>query len=161
MQSIDTKEILNDFYSNYDEKCKKLIKLLSKTYKINYYYTNNYYKNSYYDYYPLPVIEVKDVCDVVFLDNDEVNIVCKLNKDKAIKFDYDKLKDFDYSICPISDLYDDLYEKGMSYDELNSNIKKCKDKEIVLIFIVPFDLSNKKFESIINDFKALVFYNKD
>lgn len=159
MLSEEVKDILNDFYETYHEKCSKLSKLLSKNYKVNYYYTNNYYNTNIYDYYPLPVIEVKDVCDIVFLNENEVNVVCKLSKNKAINLDYKKLKNLDYSIYPTSDLYDDLYIKGMSEKELKDNIKNCKDKEIGFIFIIPFDMSNSNINKLVNKLKELSFYN--
>lgn len=142
---MDIKEILNDFYDDYNDKAISLTKLLSKTYKTSYKYTTEYNKESY----PLPVVSVSGLCEIV-LNEYEIDINTKISKSNLLKINFDGFKNYDFDIYPTSDYFNDLYEKGMSNKEVIEKIKKSNYKNFGLTFIVPLDMSNTSIRKLIN-----------
>lgn len=142
MNNID---IVNDFYMTYDNKLNSLINLLSKSYKVTYKYTTKYTK----EYFPLPVISVKNICEIVFNEY-EIDINTKISKDDLLNLNFNKLKNYDFDIYPTCDYYDDLYEKGMSNKEVLEKIKKVKYKNLGMTFIVPLDMNNTQIRKLID-----------
>lgn len=152
----NTINILNNVYKTYNDKCLKLVNLLNKKYEASYTYSNLYSNNSYY---PLPLIEVKKICLIVFKDN-EIDIISRISKNKALKLDYEKMIHYDFDIYPIDDYYNDLYIKGMPIEELKNNIANNKNNIIGFTFIVSLDFANEKLMELIdllknNNFKYL------
>lgn len=142
---MDIKEILNDFYDDYNDKAISLTKLLSKTYKTSYKYTTEYNKESY----PLPVVSVSGLCEIV-LNEYEIDINTKISKSNLLKINFDDFKNYDFDIYPINDYFNDLYEKGMSNKEVLEKIKSSNYKNFGLTFIVPLDMSNTSIRKLIN-----------
>lgn len=142
---MDIKEILNDFYDDYNDKAISLTKLLSKTYKTSYKYTTEYNKESY----PLPVVSVSGLCEIV-LNEYEIDINTKISKSNLLKINFDDFKNYDFDIYPTGDYFNDLYEKGMSNKEVIEKIKKSNYKNFGLTFIVPLDMSNISIRKLIN-----------
>lgn len=142
---MDIKEILNDFYDDYNDKAISLTKLLSKTYKTSYKYTTEYNKESY----PLPVVSVSGLCEIV-LNEYEIDINTKISKSNLLKINFDDFKNYDFDIYPTCDYFNDLYEKGMSNKEVLEKIKSSNYKNFGLTFIVPLDMSNMSIRKLIN-----------
>lgn len=145
MDNYDINDILNNFYDDYNDKAISLTKLLSKTYKSSYSYTTKYNNESY----PLPVISVKGLCEII-LNEYEIDINTKISKSNLLKINFNDFKDYDFDIYSPYDYYNDLYEKGMSNKELKDKIKKTNYKNFGLTFIVPLDMSNISIRKLIN-----------
>lgn len=145
MLNDDIKNILDVFYDEYTSKANSLTKLLSKTYKVSWEYTTKYTK----EVYPLPVIHVSNLCDII-LGEYEIDINTKISKANILKLNFNGFKKYDFDIYSEYDYFNDLYEKGMSTDELIKKIKKKNYKNYGFTFIVPLDMPNASIRNLIN-----------
>ena len=114
------------------------------------YYNGNYHRNKdgeyVMEYYPIPVIEVCGYCDVeINLEN--ITVSTKLTKQKAVEYNYDKLKEYSFEAYGVEDYLQDFYEPGMTPEELQAAIKESEEKEIGFSFKFGFDIAgNEMYE---------------
>lgn len=139
------KNILNTVYKEYEDIVKNILNSIDKSYKVNITYTNKYNLKLY----PLPVMNIKNLCRIIFRDN-EIDINTIILKEDVLKLDFKKFSKYDYDIYPNNHIYDDLYIKGMSNKELLTNIKKVKTKYIGFTFILPLNINTNSIIKLLD-----------
>ncbi|MGI5898846.1 MAG: DUF3201 domain-containing protein [Christensenellales bacterium] len=88
------------------------------------FYNNHYVKKESdwaVEYYPIPVISVKDVCDIG-LDIDRTFVEFKLKKQAALAFDWTIFGEFTFEVYGADDFLNDFYSP-------DSSIKELKEKD--------------------------------
>ncbi len=85
------------------------------------------------EYYAIPVVTVKDVCDVGF-DIEHTFVECKLTREKAVVFDFGVFSDNDFEVYGTEDFLNDFYNSLLSLETLNQKIRQSAEKEIGITF---------------------------
>ena len=134
------KEQLNNFYKNLDDKASQIKKILDKNgFRVEKGYFNGHYYNKdaagnyVKDYYPIPVIEVKGLCDIEIVGT-HINISTKTSIKNAIHFEYEKLADYYFEVYGVIDYLADYYKSGEDIVKLYKNLEACDEKEIGFAF---------------------------
>lgn len=132
---------LNEFYKKLDFKAMKLAGPFNKIHGIFNckvaYFNGHYSKNEHGDYemdfFPIPVISIENYCDIE-IGIDGVSLSAKLKREEALKFDYMKLRNYKFEAYGVEDYLNDFYVEGNTFEQLISNIRKSKEKEIGFAF---------------------------
>lgn len=132
---------LNEFYKSLEDRANQITSTLSKIHGefkfTTAYYGGHYYKNQAQEYeiayYPIPVISVKNICDIEINVNN-ISISTKLTRDRALIFNYDLLSKYDFEVYGVEDYLSSYYRKGLSFEHLIDNIKSSDEKEICFAF---------------------------
>lgn len=160
---MDFKERLNDFYKKLDGEAEQIKNILIKNgFKCEKKYFNGHYnKNAageyVKDYFPIPVIEVKDLCDIEIVGN-RINISSKTSLERALHFDYGKISDYYYEVYGVVDYLSDYYKSGEELKVLYRNLETSEEEEIGFAFSLASDASIDKIFNIISILKSGGFY---
>lgn len=156
-------EKLNNIYYRLETKQMELFQgLFHRVFELKSgYYSGNYHRNKegeyVMEYYPIPVIEVRGYCDVeINLEN--ITVSTKLTKQKAVEFNYDKLKEYSFEAYGVEDYLQDFYEPGMTTDELQGAIKKSEEKEIGFSFKFDFDITGTEIYEFVKMLRREGFF---
>ncbi len=84
-------------------------------------------------YYPIPVISVKNVCDIG-LDIDRTFIECKIKREEAIKFDWTVFLNNSFEVYGVKEYLTDFYNASLSLEALAQNISRSNEQEIAIAF---------------------------
>lgn len=158
-------EELNEIYKKLEQKATELYAPFCKIHNVfNYkiaYYSGHYSKNKdgiyQMDYYPIPVIEIKDFCDIE-VGLDKIIISTKLKRDKALIFDYNKISKYNFEVYGVKEYTTDYFIKGDTIDNLLSNIKSSNEKEIGYSFIFEYDLKGDELYKFVLFLRKNEFY---
>ena len=141
---------LNEIYRKLDGKAQELGKLLQCAYG---YYNGHYHKNivgNYeMDYFPIPVISIKDLCDVE-IDLKQISITTKLTRDKALSYDFEKVKSYNFEVYGAEEYLDDFYVVGDTISGMIEKIKASKEENIFFSFYFPFEVSANIVSEFVN-----------
>ena len=123
-------------------KIEDIVKRHKFDYKLSF-YNGHYYKDSdnyRYEFYPIPVIEVKDRFDIL-VDFDTISVDGILNKE------YSLLKECNcyFEIYDPNDYLKTLCTSNDSSKEINTVLKSYKDKELK----ISIEIKDLKIEEII------------
>ena len=160
---MDFKEQLNDFYKKLDGEAEQIRNVLIKNgLKCEKkYYNGHYNKNAageyVKDYFPIPVIEVNNLCDIEIVGN-RINISSKTSLENALHFDYSKISDNYYEVYGVVDYLSDYYKSGEELKVLYDNLGKSEEDEIGFAFSIAADGSTDKIMHIISILKSSGFY---
>lgn len=140
MKLTKNMEIINNSYRTLHERAVNLAKLLRKLgYSVEWGYYGQHsakVEGEYYlEYYPIPVITVKDICDIG-LDFTQVFLEGKLYSEDAQKLNIAALKGYEFEIYGIENYLVDLYFDGMSDEELHESIRESGDAEVGLSILL-------------------------
>ena len=134
------KDQLNEFYKNLDDKTNQIRDILVKNgfrvekgYFSGQYYNKDASGNYVKDYYPLPVVGVKGLCDIEVVGT-HLNVSTKTSIKNAIHFNYDKFSDYYYEVYGVNDYLADYYKSGEDIVKLYKNLEACDEKEIGFAF---------------------------
>ena len=134
------KDQLNEFYKNLDDKANQIRNVLMKNgfrvekgYFNGHYYNKDAFGNYVKDYYPIPVIEVMELCDIEIV-GPHINISTKTSLKNAIHLDYEKLSGYYFEVYGVVDYLADYYKSGEDIVKLYKNLEACKEKEIGYAF---------------------------
>ena len=131
---------LNEIYKKLDDKVQAISKLLHCTFG---YYNGHYHKNTAgnyeKDYFPIPVISVKGLCDVE-IELNQISITTKLTRNKAISYNYEKLKSYHFEAYGVENYLDDFYLEGDTISSMIEKIKASKEENVFLSFYFPFEV---------------------
>ena len=126
---------LNEIYIQLDRKAKEISKHFNCTFG---YYNGHYNKNESgnyeIDYFPIHVISIEGVCDIE-IDLNQITITTKLTRDRALSFDYEKIKSYNFEAYGVEEYLDDFYLAGDSIENMLEKIKKSKEENIFFSFI--------------------------
>lgn len=133
------KDQLNEFYKNLDDRSRQIKEILVKNgFRVEMGYYNGHYNkdaagNYVKDYYPMPVLEVRGLCDIEIVGS-HINVSTKTSIKNAIHFNYDKLNDYYYEVYGVVDYLADYYKSGEDIVKLYKNLEECNEKEIGFAF---------------------------
>lgn len=132
---------LNNIYKTLEDKKNELVEPFSSSQK-EFQYTIGYFNGHYskddngmytIDYFPIPVISIKDICDIE-IGLDYISISTKLKRAVALQFDYHKLSKYKFEAYGVDEYLDDFYVEGNTFQELIYNIEKSSEKDIGFSF---------------------------
>lgn len=129
-----TIEELNDIYSPLYEHMKcvlKDLKALGYSYEWGFYNNHSVKQNGEWvlEYYPIPVVTIKDICDIGF-DVDSTFIEFKLKREDALCFDFSKLLDYKFEVYGVENYLCDFYNDTLDLEGTADRIKSSVEQEI-------------------------------
>ena len=143
---------LNEIYKKLDEKAKDISKLLHCDFG---YYNGHYYKTKSgkyeMDYFPIPVISLKGVCDIEIASN-QISVTTKLTRDMAISYDFEKVKSYSFEAYGVENYLDDFYLVGDTINDMVEKIKNSREQHIFFSFNFPFEVA----ASVVCEFIKLI-----
>ena len=132
---------LNEIYQKLDEKAQDISKLLNCHFA---YYNGHYYKNSSgkyeMDYFPIPVVSLKDICDIEISLN-QISVTTKLTKNNAVSYDFEKIKLYSFECYGVDNYLNDFYLAGDSVCNMLDRIKRSNEQNIFFSFYFPFEVT--------------------
>lgn len=63
--------------------------------------------------YPIPVIGVKDFCDIE-IQFDKISASTKLNREAALAYSYEKFSEYEFEVYGVEDYLADFYHNGQT-----------------------------------------------
>lgn len=83
----------------------------------------------FFEHYPIPVITIKDVCEIGF-DLNQTFLECKLKRETALAFDFTRFQDFIFEVYGITDYLNDFYHAGLDVHAIRAKIESSEETEI-------------------------------
>ena len=129
-----TFKILNDIYKPVFEHIRSILKelkLSGYSYEWGFYNNHSVKQDDEWalEYYPIPVITVKDICDIG-LDMNHTFIECKMDRENALCFDFHKFNDYKFEVYGVEDYLNDFYNVSLDLDGLKNRILNSDEQEI-------------------------------
>jgi len=156
------REDLNEIYKKLESKMHDITALLTSLHN-GFDFTCGYFNGHYHkdangkyvmDYFPIPVITVNGLCDIE-IDLEKISISTKLEREEALKYEYEKLSEYVFEAYGVEGYLDDFYVEGNTYAELVKNIENSKEKEIGFSFMFSGDVGVEEV------YKAVKFLRKE
>lgn len=156
---------LNEVYQKLESKMHEIVAPFTSLHKGHpftcAYYNGHYFKNSdgkyTMDYFPIPVISLKKLCDIeIGLEN--ISLSTKMTRDLALKFDYNKLCDYHFEVYGVEEYLEDFYTEGHSIRELIANISNSSEKEIGVSFQFTWEVTPVQIEKLVKLLRKEGFY---
>ena len=133
---------LNEIYQNLDSKAKEISKILNCDFG---YYNGHYYKdesgNYKTDYFPIPVISLKGICDIEIGLN-QISVTTKLTRVRAISYNFDKVKSYSFEVYGVENYLDDFYLAGDTITAMIEKIKSSHEENIFFTFYFPYETAS-------------------
>lgn len=131
---------LNNIYEILDKRAREICDVLHCSFG---YYNGHYHKNLHgnyeIEYYPIPVIGINGLCDIEIGLN-QISITTKLTRDKAVSYDYDKVKEYCFEAYGVENYLDDFFLAGDTIESMVGKISNSKEKNIFFSFFFPNDV---------------------
>lgn len=132
---------LNAIYQRMEAKCREVcaafVKVRSQFRISSAYFGGHYARNaqgSYeMDYFPIPVVTVKGLCDIE-IGLEGINVSTKLKREAAIAFDYKQLVGQEFEVYGVEDYLNDFYRHGDCIETMLGRIKESEEKDIGFSF---------------------------
>lgn len=160
------KELLNELNAAYyrlEMKQAEMIRaLFHRIFELEYgWYNGHYHKgdndNWIRESYPIPVIDVKGLCDIE-IQFDKISISAKLKRSAALTYSFEKFSGYEFEAYGVEDYLADFYHAGLTMQEMKDNIRFCNEKEIGFSFIFPFEVDCKQIFEFVNLLRREGFY---
>lgn len=158
------KDQLNQFYKNLDDKANQIKEILDKNgfnvekcYYNGHYYNKDSSGNYVKDYYPIPVVEVRGLCDIEIVGS-HIGVSTKTSIKNAIHFDYKKLSNYYYEVYGVVDYLADYYKSGEDIVKLYNSLEACNEKEIGFAFSFANNTTTDKILKFMTLLKNNGFY---
>lgn len=94
------------------------------------------------DYFPIPVISVKGLCDVE-ISLDGISVTTKKKRKDALDYSFKKLAGYSFEAFGVDDYMETYYRDGMTIAELKKGIAHSKEREIGFCFSFPWDIDGE------------------
>lgn len=107
--------------------------------------------------YPIPVIEVKGVCDVE-VQFDKTSISTKLKRAAALAYSFEPLAAYPFEAYGVEDYLADFYHPGQTVATLKENIRACQEDEIGFSFEFPCDVDAEQMYGFVKLLRKEGFY---
>ncbi len=153
---MDTRNALNEIYTPLVGKMNGLLSMLrhNSGYDCSYGFFNGHYQKDEggaytEDLFPIPVITVKDICDIEF-DLQYITVTTKLKKEDALGFEYQKIADVPFEIYGVRDYLTDYYAEGGRLDTAIQKMGKSGEAEFFFSFVFTYSVSEEDFLRFIN-----------
>lgn len=108
------------------------------------------------DYFPIPVIGVKGICDIE-IGLEKVTVSAKLKREKALSYSFERIK-VPFEAYGVEDYLADYYNSGMSFEELRKNIRECGEKEIGFSFLFDWETDKERLFEFVKFLRREGFY---
>lgn len=161
---MSTRDELNKMYAPLVKKMQELtaaLKGFGEKEVSGAFFNNHFHKdeNGGYaaDVFPIPVISVKDLCDIE-IDLEGISITTKLSKKNALVFDYFQLPEIDFEIYGVEDYLKDYYVKGDNLNQSLEMLEESGEKEFFYSFGFAFDAEIDTVCELIRSFRNSGFY---
>ena len=159
MKLTKNMELINNSYRPLHERAVNLAKLLNKLgFTVEWGYYNQHsakVDDEYYlEYYPIPVITVKDVCDIG-LDFTQCFIEGKLYSEDIEKLQLSMLNGFKFEIYGVENYLSDLYFEDMSNEEFYDSVRESGETEVGISILLDGEPSAQEVLDIIKLYEKL------
>lgn len=160
------KQILNEInivYYRLESKQAELVRVLShRIFKLKSGWYNGHYHmdetgNWFRESYPIPVIDVKGLCDIE-IPFDKITISTKLKRNAALTYSFEKFAGYEFEAYGVEDYLADFYHSGQTLLELQENIRACEENEIGFSFVFPFDVDEMQIFEFVKLLRQEGFY---
>ncbi len=164
MEEKETVDLLNQVYRRLASKGNELLNgLRRRIFAPRLAWYNGHYRRQddgcfAMDYFPIPVVEVKDCCDIE-INLDSVTVSARLGREDALSFSYEKLSKFEFEAYGVEDYTGDLYRPGMTARELKENIRNTSEQEVGFSFRFDFDVDGDAVYEFVKLLRREGFYN--
>lgn len=158
-----TADYLNQVYYRLELKRAELTHaLFHRIFELESGFYNGHYRKwedgiFHMDYYPIPVISVKNYCDIE-IGLDSISISTKLKRNAALSYDYSKLHAYRFEVYGVEDYLADYYHEGMTVQQLLGNMKTSEEHEIAFSFRFDFDTHGEAIYAIVKLLRREGFY---
>lgn len=159
MDSQERKQ-LNALYAPLERSCRRLVAALTqRRFSVNSgWYSGHYSKGEngewQEDSFPIPVIEVKGICDIE-IGFDGISVSAKLTKERALKADFWRLG-LPFQVYGVENYLTDYYRDGMEPEELREEIRKSSEKEIGVGVALPPEMGDEEILAIVKRLRRMV-----
>lgn len=153
-----SKQALNHCYQALEQRANRFlgqfISIRQSTVKLQY-FSGHYHKNALgiyeIEHYPIPVLSVKDLCDIE-INLDHIQVTTKLKRTDVLKFDFMKLSRYAYEIYGVNDYLSTYGSNQTKVEEIICQIMTTNETEIAFAFTflnetAPIDI--KKFTHLL------------
>lgn len=107
--------------------------------------------------YPIPVISVKNYCDIE-ISFDNITVTAKKKRTAALEYSYDKIMPYSFEAYGVEDYLSDYYHSGMTIQDLKQMIAESDEREIGFSFYFPFDTDEETFFEFVKLLRREGFY---
>ena len=160
-----TRKELNDVYEKLDLKAMELSFPFNKIHGIFQYsvgfYNGHYSKNKsgeyQMDYFPIPVISIKNMCDIE-IGIEKISVSTKLKKEEALKFNYSKLNGYMFEAYGVENYLENYYIEGDTIEQLIEKVQNSEEKEIGFAFFLSDDIDGDTIYKFVKFLKRNGFY---
>ena len=158
-----TADYLNQVYYRLELKQAELVHaLFHRIFELESGFYNGHYRKRedgsfHMDYYPIPVISVKNYCDIE-IGLDSISISTKLKRNAALSYDYSKLHAYRFEVYGVEDYLADYYHEGMSVQQLLDNLQASEEREIAFSFRFDFDTDGETIYAFVKLLRREGFY---
>ncbi len=157
---MNIRSTLNEVYSPLVGRMKSLLSMLEHNsgYDCSCGFFNGHYQKDEdgtytEDLFPIPVIAVKDICDIEF-GLQYITVTTKLKKKDALGFEYQKIADIPFEIYGVRDYLTDYYAEGDRLDAAMQKIETSGEEEFFFSFVFTYSASEEgifRFVTALND----------
>lgn len=154
---------INTVYSRLESKQTALVRALPhRIFELESGWYNGHYHidetgNWFRESYPIPVIDVKGLCDIE-IPFDKITISTKLKRNAALTYSFEKFAGYEFEAYGVEDYLADFYHSGQTLLELRENIRACAEKEIGFSFVFPFDVDEEQIFEFVKLLRREGFY---
>ncbi len=154
MLSSDFLHEMNEVYFHLEQRRAQVIHALThRVFTLESGWYNGHYEKDEsgkyrMNYYPIPVVSVKGLCDIE-IGFDSMTISTKLPRQKALEYSFEKAMRFPFEAYGVEDYLTDYKTNGVTIEQMRENIKESNEREIGFSFSLPPDLSeNELYEFV-------------
>ena len=108
----------------------------------------------FFEHYPIPVITIKNVCEIGF-DINQTFIECKLKRNDSIAFDFSQFYGFTFEVYGVTDYLNDFYNAGQDINDIHAKIEKSDEKEIGVSLLFGYLESVENLMKAVNKLKGI------
>lgn len=163
MEISEKRRILNELYHPLELKRAELVHaLLRPMFELSSGFYNGHYRETpegswQMDFYPIPVISVKGLCDIE-IDFDGVSISTKKKRQDALEYPFEKLGSYSFESFGVEDYLQTYYKDGMSLAAMKQSISQSAEEEIGFCFPFPADADSKSIFKFVKLLRRDGFY---
>ena len=142
-QNADFLKQLNEWYYRLEMKQAEIVHALHhRVFELESGYYNGYRRRDgdavVTDYFPIPVITVKGVCDVE-IHPDHIEISAYRNLHDTIGYSFDKFSGCAYTVSEAEDADEILFDSKTQSPEREHILRRSQEKKILFSFFFDFD----------------------
>ena len=115
-------------------------------------YNGHYHKNNSgeweREFYPIPVITIKNLCDIeIGIDN--ISISTKLRREHAVQYSFSKFESYTFEAYGVENYLEDFYTSGESLLTMKAKILESNETEIGFSFYFSKDGTKSSIKDVI------------